>query len=97
MLAKRLSDQAGRGDADDARFVTRAFEDILARRPTDEELARCCDYLKARRSAADAGPLQAHQAKLPAGVTAASTDPGQRARELLVGALFNHNDFITIR
>ncbi|MBW3541506.1 MAG: DUF1549 and DUF1553 domain-containing protein, partial [Planctomycetes bacterium] len=67
---------------DDDQFVTRMFERILSRAPTDAERAVCLEALEAQRALQTATD----------GATAA-----RRARESLLRALFNHNDFVTIR
>lgn len=72
ILGERLGAAAG---DDDAAFIGAAFEAILARPATAEELAACADFLHEK-----------------------SADPGRaRARVNLIGVLFNHSDFITIR
>jgi hypothetical protein len=77
-------------------FITLAFETILSRGPSAEELTACLEFLE----------FQAKQLSVPERLTllndvanhvAAATDPVQRARENLVLVLINHNDFVTIR
>jgi hypothetical protein len=92
-LAKRIAEQAGSDDA----VVALAFEQILMRQPTAQELTQCRDFL-ASQSALLKQPDKltpftggAETAIVPA------NDPLQRARENLVHALLNHNDFVTIR
>jgi len=71
--------------ASDAWFVTAAFEQILTRPPTAQETALSLEFLKRQRSAyAAAGVASGEQA-------------AARSRVSLIHALFNHNDFITIR
>jgi hypothetical protein len=76
VLAQRLVQRlAPEKTTNEAAFVTAAYEHILTRGPTQEEVAACCEFL-------------AKQSK------------GGRpdaARASLVHALFNHNDFVTIR
>lgn len=82
---------------DPTAFVSAAFERVLGRTPTDEELKRCCEFL------VELAALYAKPAKLATfpeglvGVTPPSSEPIQRAREDLVHVLLNHNDFVTIR
>ena len=65
-----------------SQFITEMFEQILSRQPTAAERQVCMQGLT-------------RQVKL---LTAAGTaDALQRARESLVRALLNHNDFVTIR
>jgi hypothetical protein len=74
--------QAQLGDVPDAVFARAAFETVLAGTPTAAEQAEC------ERALAEWAALlrQRHAA-----------DPVRRARDDLVHALLNHNDFITIR
>jgi hypothetical protein len=78
----------------EAAFVRSAFEELLSRPPSDEELNACVDYLaqQIREFALVKSP-----AAPAATVPTPSSDPAQRARETLIHALFNHNDFVTIR
>ncbi len=105
-LARRLSEQLepDNGSAANEKqsgsahnhFVTLASETILSRRPSEEELTACHEFLD----------LQAQQLSVPDRLTLLSdevnrvppaTDPVQRARENLVLVLINYNDFVTIR
>ena len=70
------------GGADDAAFAKAAFETVLGTTPTADELSACVDGLAELRAAN------------PAGTPAERT---RRARGLLVQALVNHNDFVTVR
>ena len=63
-------------------FVTAMFEQILSRRPTDEELEICQDALAAQRELLTA---------------AKSENTDAEAQASFVRALLNHNDFVTIR
>jgi len=102
LLAKKLSDAtaANATSADAASqspFVTIAFHQILARDPQPEELSHCVEFLAAQEKLlATANSLTPFTGGIPAAVAPAA-DARQRAREGLVHALFNHNDFITIR
>lgn len=80
ILAKRIAEQTGE---DAEAFVRQAFERVLARSATAEELAACTAFLGGKEE----GIQQ---------VSHAPADPG-RARERLILVLFNHNDFVTIR
>jgi hypothetical protein len=72
--------------ADDAAFVVAAFEQVLTRRPTEPERAACLEFLKKQ--------MDLYRT---AGVKASPPDQALRARASLVRALFNHNDFVTVR
>ncbi len=92
LLARDLTKQIG---ADQQRFIHTAFERILSRLPSPAERSECLQYLTARRSGA--GKTVTTAATAPADGSKPSADPAQRAREMLVLVLLNHNDFITIR
>ncbi|MBL9173353.1 MAG: DUF1553 domain-containing protein [Verrucomicrobiales bacterium] len=77
-LATTLATESG---GDEGRFVERAFQRILARRPTPAETRECRDFL---------------EAPIPAGVSAAER-AAQRTRENLILVLLNHSDFVTVR
>ncbi len=90
LLARGLADKTG---PDAGAFVGAAFEQVLSRSPTADELAECMSFLEQQ-----AGRFK--EAK-PAGASddgrSPAADPALRARENLVHVLFNHNDFVTIR
>ena len=70
------------GKADDNAFVLAAFQTVLGYDPVDAERRVCMDALAEWTAELRAAKL---------------SDPGQKSRTNLVGALINHNDFITIR
>ncbi len=70
------------GDATDETFIKTAFETVLLVQPTAEELAVCREMIEQVTTAL----AKRNHAK-----------PVLRARENLVHALLNHNDFVTIR
>jgi hypothetical protein len=69
-----------------AEFVKRAFLQILNQEPRPAELSASIDFLQ----------RQATRLAQPE-VAAGNIDPAVRARENLVHALMNHNEFVTIR
>jgi hypothetical protein len=82
--AEKIAARLGKqlGTAPDREFVRVAFETVLASTPTAAEQAACEEAL--------ARLMELHrQGKQP--------DPVGRARAILVHALLNHNDFITVR
>src|SRR5262249_35806597 len=79
--ARRIAGRLSEGRLAPAAFTTRAFEHVLARGPNPAELAACVEFLRAQ---AQRGGLDEDGA-------------WRRARERLVHALLNHNDFITVR
>jgi hypothetical protein len=92
LVARQLADRIG---SDNLAFTTAAFERVLSRPPTDQELAECAGFLgrqaqRYQQTRHDA-PRGNQDAKVPA------TDPALRARESLVHVLMNHNDFVTVR
>ena len=90
LLARDLS-----GKTEPAAFVTRAFEKVLSRPPTEAELKECTTFLADQTryfhesKTKSAGPSA--DGSLPA------PEPVLRARENLVHVLMNHHEFVTIR
>lgn len=89
IIAEQLS---GAGDE----FVQVAFESILARSPTSEELIRCRKFLSEH-----AALLQNDDSEKFVGSGAAKRAPAEatdvRAKENLIHVLLLHNDFVTVR
>ena len=100
LLAADLSKQVGTSTEPtiDQKFIQHAFETILSRQPTTNEMAACQSFLS-QNSLLLSQPTSLKT--FPAGkeepTVAASTDIHQRARENLIHVLFNHNEFVTIR
>src|SRR5262249_42823940 len=93
LLARTLAAKSG---TDAAAFTTAAFEQVLSRPPTAEELAECVAFLKQRAQRYSEGkeppPAAADaEGRLP------SSQPALRARENLVHVLLNHHDLVTVR
>ncbi len=90
-LAQKLSAESGCQEP--ATFVNAAYETVLSRPATEDELRVCLAFLEAQ--AAQSGVLAA---TTPAAGAAScelpATDPALRARENLVQVLLNHNDFV---
>ena len=95
VTARTLAGKLTAGAADDAAFVTAAFETILGRPPSAGERDTCGAFLNEQASRLAAGQLTPTGG--PAVGVAPARDPKQRAREGLVHVLFNHNDFVTVR
>jgi hypothetical protein len=92
-LAKQFAEQA---DSDE-RWVTLAFERILTRQPTAEERTECAQFVASQAALlSQPDKLTTFTGGAEAAVAPAN-DPLERARENLVHALLNHNDFVTIR
>lgn len=84
-------------EATDRRFIELGFARILGRSPTAEELDECASFVDSQaRRLSDSKALTTFAGAADAGQKP-SAHPRQRARENLVLALFNHNDFLTIR
>ena len=96
IIARELAEQAA---GDSARFVTAAFERVLSRMPTADEMALTTAFLdKQSRTLTPAGEQQLAAAGAAAGdPKSPATQPNLRARENLVHVLLNHNDFLTVR
>ena len=81
-----IATSAQQPDADElartSQFIVAAYERILSRRPTTAELTACHEFLT-KQTSLIAEPK--------------NPDAATRARESLIRALLNHNDFITIR
>jgi len=84
VAAGKLAEKLAKSNsaATDDEFIRTAYETILAVEPAKDELEVCAETLMQLRSLAE---KQGHK------------DPVARARVGLVHALFNHNDFITVR
>ena len=102
-LAARLTKSVGTSDTDSAEgawaeaVIRAAFQQILTREPTAEEM-RISRLFCAQQSAlyADAAQTKTRSTDDPKGPLVA-TDLRVRAVTSLVQALFSHNDFLTIR
>jgi hypothetical protein len=90
VLARSLAAKA----SDPAAFTAAAFERVLSRPPTAEELRTCLAFLQQRTQRLGGGTTR-RVALTTAGAQPA--DAALRAREELVHVLLNHNDFVTIR
>ncbi len=87
-LAGRLKEKlAGASDSTDSAFVRMAFLQILNREPSTAELDASTTFMTEQTDR-----LKTLAEPLPADV-----NPSERARENLIHALMNHNDFVTIR
>jgi hypothetical protein len=96
-LARTLIERVKDGVDSEGAFVTSAFEQVLCRPPSEEELAACREFLaQQREQLADTQSLTGFAGAAAADVPP-SDDPALRARENLVHVLMNHNDFVTVR
>ncbi|MGE0608448.1 MAG: PSD1 and planctomycete cytochrome C domain-containing protein [Pirellulales bacterium] len=94
-----LGERADERDAaDDVNQVLTqaAFETILSRPPTAEELASCQEFLATQLSLYQSRDLGQSAGKTPEGTPPPAANPAARARESLVRVLLNHHDFVTM-
>ncbi len=92
LLARILSEAPS-----DADFIRAAFEAVLTRAPSNDELASSEKFLQRQAVLlVDPNKLTRTTTGLATSVPP-STDPRLRARENLVHVLLNHQDFVTIR
>ncbi len=96
ILAARVAEASGDNNA--AKFIARSFQQVLARRPTRQELRLCTDFLERQTEQGEAPiSVKATPISLKADPGKPSTDAARRARENLMLVLLNHNDFVTVR
>jgi hypothetical protein len=96
ILAARVAEASGASNT--AKFIAQSFQQVLARRPTREELRLCADFLERRTEQGEAPTsVKATPISLKTDTGKPSTDPARRARENLMLVLLNHNDFVTVR
>lgn len=91
-LARRLNEETG---SDPSAFANAAFEQILSRPATAEEVEACAEFIQKQQDFF--GSRSAEDVPFTSDFSKPSADPALRAREDLVHALFNHHDFVTIR
>jgi hypothetical protein len=91
VLAGKLRAQVEKKSEATAEFIQAAFEQVLGRAPTPGEKKAAYDFLIQQEA------FLREVKPAAAGGDGPSADPAMRARENLVIALFNHNDFIAIR
>ena len=95
IIARRLHETTA---ADNAVFITSAFERVLSRPPTSDEGQASLAFLNQQREKLLAAGDRLTQSGGPAADTSKpSADPILRTRENFVHVLLNHNDFVTIR
>ena len=100
-LAERLAGELPEGGADvdgaaDRAFIAAAFETVLSRSPTPDEVQACLGFLD--RNVAQL--QQPNLATFPPGGGATrvpAADLRQRARENLLLVLYSHHEFVTVR
>jgi Protein of unknown function (DUF1553)/Protein of unknown function (DUF1549)/Planctomycete cytochrome C len=85
-LAQRLWESVQTEAEANSRFVRMAFLQVLNREPLTSEMLASQSFLREQSSRL-----------APSDSNASTFDPTTRARENLVHALMNHNDFVTVR
>ncbi len=97
LLARNISPNSGTSNSGEYEFVVAAFQRVLSRPPSAEELAESVGFVREQcelfRSPEKLTAFRAGAS----GEVPPSADAILRARESLVHALFNHNDFVTVR
>jgi hypothetical protein len=94
LLARELAAQSTNNPKS---FVPAAFERVLARPATNTEIATCDEFLEAQARLFQENRGKTACADDPADGSKPSADCSLRAKENLVHALLNHNDFVTAR
>jgi hypothetical protein len=74
-----------------------AFERVLSRTPTRDELVECVSFLQHRERSAPTSAATALAAPADSEGKSPAASPALRARENLVHVLMNHHDFVMIR
>jgi hypothetical protein len=98
-LARGLqSETSDKSPGDVAVYTTAAFEQVLSRKPTADELETCLAFI-AEQSSRYNGEPDHFGATTPdaADLSKPSADPATRACENLVHVLLNHHEFVSIR
>jgi hypothetical protein len=94
-LARALGAEPGCDDA--AAFATAAFVRVLSREPSAAELEAALAFLAGEERALGSRAGGIEGTADPQDLSRPSADVRLRVREGLVHALFNHNDFVTLR
>ncbi|MBX3420971.1 MAG: DUF1553 domain-containing protein [Pirellulaceae bacterium] len=95
-VVQQLSRQPDDSQAD-SDFVDLAFQRVLSRPPSLDELQVSLEFLEQQRQQLSAVSTDQRTLTGAQDVLPASRDIAQRARENLAISLFSHNDFVTIR
>jgi hypothetical protein len=100
ILAHKLWDVVGTelppGSPQETAFIRAAFEQVLGRPPTAREQSASAAFLTREARLFQDSKVATLGVKSRGGETP-SSDPATRAREDLIQALLNHNDFVTVR
>jgi hypothetical protein len=96
-LARNLSSGSRTSGSGESEFIVAAFQKVLSRPPSAQELSESVGFMQEQCQLFQSPEKLTAFRTGPAGEVAPAADPMLRARESLVHALFNHNDFVTIR
>ncbi|PYV37207.1 MAG: hypothetical protein DMG06_28710, partial [Acidobacteria bacterium] len=97
LLARKICQSFPAAQSSASDFVREAFERVLGRPPSSEELRESTSFVKEEVELLSRPEKLSVSQSGSAGEVAPISDSNLRARESLVHALFNHNDFVTIR
>jgi hypothetical protein len=101
LLARKMWQEIQRQEPEEhlreGAFISSAFARILSRYPNSREQVVCRVFLQDQVQLFQQADAEQLAGKTPDGSVAPSADPYMRARESLVGAIYSHNDFVTIR
>jgi len=101
LLARKMWQEIQRQEPEEhlreGAFISTAFARILSRYPNSREQVVCREFLQDQVQLFQQTDAEQLAGKTPVGSVAPSADPHMRARESLVGAIYSHNDFVTIR
>ncbi|MGZ0172579.1 MAG: DUF1553 domain-containing protein [Planctomycetales bacterium] len=97
-LARQIDHETAGKDVELAqrRFVEAAFEQVISRQATTQELDFCVNFLNHQTELLTSPKLTAFEGPAVAKV-APSSNKELRAKENLIHVLYCHNDFVTIR
>jgi hypothetical protein len=92
-----LAHKLGQSTDSEAAFIRTAFEQVLGRLPTAAEQNASAGFLTRQVRLFEQQKSAIQAASKAAGSDGPSSEPVMRARENLLHALLNHNDFVTVR
>jgi hypothetical protein len=95
--ARAVTQQLVARTAGASEFLAAAFQEILCRPPTKEELTECQRFLRDQADLFRQAKQLTASAAGPAEVQTHTDEAEMQAKEYLIHTLFNHNDFITVR
>ncbi len=99
LIAETLSKAVGAADDEPTRdrFIANAFEHLLTRSPTSQEVERCRRFLREHQQLLASAVTKTTYPGSSGSKRAPAATPALRARESLIQVLLLHNDFVTVR